>query len=83
MKPAGIVGTAALSLLLGATAPGWTQQGKPNEDKADKQDAGEGQARARKEQRKGEKQKAEPPAKGEQPQQEAATTFARGSTGQR
>ena len=44
MKPVGIVGTAALFLLLGATAPVWAQQGKQDEGqaKSDKQDQGKG-----------------------------------------
>jgi hypothetical protein len=67
MKRHGIVGTAALSLLLGACAPLWGQQGKPNEEQgtADKRNTGKAQAKAREQQEKGPKQKAPPAAKRE------------------
>jgi len=47
MKPAGIMGTAAVFLLLGTTAPVRAQEQKPKEQPAsvDKQDKGNGQSK--------------------------------------
>ena len=73
MKAHGIIGTAALFLLFGITAPGWTQQEKAKEEpaKVDKQADGKGQAKARKQPNKGQQEKAAPAAKPDQPQPEA------------
>jgi len=74
MKRVGIIGTAALSLLLGTAAPVWSQQGKQDEEqaKSDKQAKGKGSAKAdSKQQTKGQAQKAAPRAKGEPQQPEA------------
>jgi len=67
MKRVGIIGTAALFLLLGTTVPVWAQQGKQNEEqaKSDKQAKGKGNAKADKQQNKGQEQKAASQAKGE------------------
>jgi len=56
MKQVGIIGTAALLLLLGTTVPAWAQKGKQNQkqNKSDKQEA-KGQAKAAKEEYKEEK----------------------------
>jgi len=71
MKARGIILTAALFLLLGITAPAWTQQEKSKDDPArvDRQTEGQGQAKAKKQQDKGQRQA--PPAKSEQQQQGA------------
>lgn len=70
MKRVGIIGTAALFLLLGTTLPVWAQHGKQNQEpgKSDKQAKGKGNAKADKQQNKGQEQKAAPQAKGEQQQ---------------
>ena len=72
-KPVGIIGAAALFLLLGTPAPVWAQQGNQNEEqaKADKQAKDKGKAKAEKQPSKGQEQKAAPQAKGQQQQQEA------------
>jgi len=76
MKRVGIIGTAAVFLLFGTTAPGWAQHEKQNEDQGnsdkDKQDKGKGHAKAGKEQKKEEpEQKAAPHAKRQHQQEEA------------
>ena len=71
MNRVGIIGTAALSLLLGTAAPVWSQQGKHDEEqgKSDKQAKGKGSAKAdSKQQTKGQAQQAAPQAKREQQQ---------------
>jgi hypothetical protein len=72
MKPLGIIGTAALGLLLGTTAPVWAQEGKQNGEQgnSDKQDKGKGHAKAGKQQHKDQEQKAAPQANREQQQQD-------------
>jgi len=76
MKPVGMIGTAALFLLLGTTAPAWAQHGNQDEGqaKSDKQDKGKGKAHAKADKQQGnaEEQKAAPQAKHEQQQQEPA-----------
>ena len=73
MKPAGIIGTAALFLLLGTTAPLRAQEQKPREKPAsvDKQDKGKGQSNEGKKADKAQKQNAAPQAKHEQQQPDA------------
>ena len=65
MKASGIIGTAALFLLLGATAPARAQEdkGKETQGKSDKQDKGKGNAQARRQQQKNQERKAAPQAK--------------------
>jgi len=69
MKPAGIIGTAAVFLLLGTTAPVRAQEQKPREEPAsvDKQDKGKGQSREGKKEDKAQKQDAAPQARREAP----------------
>jgi hypothetical protein len=59
MKPVGIVGTGALFLLLGTTAPGWAQDGNTQPQGNDgKQGQDDGNAKAGKPRNKGQEQKA-------------------------
>lgn len=73
MKPLGIVGTAALLLLLGTAAPVWAQHGKQAEGhgKPDKQAKGKGNVKAEKQPSKGQEQKAARPERGQQQPQAA------------
>ena len=73
MKRVGIIGTAALLLLLGTTVPLWAQHGKPagEQAKSDKQAKDKGKAKAGTQQSKQQEQKAAPQAKREQEPQRA------------
>ena len=79
MKRHGIVGTAALFLLLG-TSPGWTEQGKGEQASGDAQEKGngKGKGKAAKPQDKGQQQKAGPQAKAQQPAPEQKQQQAKG-----
>ena len=70
MKPAGIIGMAAVFLFLGTTAPVRAQGQKPKEEpgNVDKHGKGQGQSKEGKKEEKSQKQNAAPQPKHEAPQ---------------